>query len=191
MKKYSKQRELIIQNLTTRADHPTAEELLAELKMEMPEIGMATVYRNLSELCEEGIVRKLKAQVGADRFDGISKPHIHFECTACGKIENAMPYNDEFESLEDEMKLIEKKVKGKIEKVNLSFEGICNDCKEKTKEESKAEEKKVEKKSVAKKVAKPTEKKTVKKAEKKVEKKTTKKETSKTAKKTTKKATKK
>jgi len=189
MKKYSKQRELIIQNLTTRADHPTAEELLAELKMEMPEIGMATVYRNLSELCEEGTVRKLKAKVGADRFDGISKPHIHFECTACGKIENAMPYNNEFESLEDEMKLIEKKVKGKIEKVNLSFEGICDECKAKTKSEENIEEKKTEKKTVKKEEKKkePEKKKTT---TKKVTT-TAKKTTAKTAKKTTKKTTKK
>lgn len=134
MKKYSKQRELIIQNLTTRADHPTAEELFAELKEELPEIGMATVYRNLGELCEEGVVRKIKAKVGPDRFDGIAQPHIHFECTSCGKIENAMPYNNEFEALDDEMKMIEKKVKGKIEKVNLSFEGICNSCKAKKKD---------------------------------------------------------
>ena len=133
MKKYSKQRELIIQNLTTRADHPTAEELFAELKEELPEIGMATVYRNLGELCEEGVVRKIKAKIGPDRFDGIAQPHIHFECTVCGKIENAMPYNNEFEALDDEMKMIEKKVKGKIEKVNLSFEGICNSCKTKKK----------------------------------------------------------
>ena len=134
MKKYSKQRELMIQNLTSRADHPTAEELYAELKEQMPEIGMATIYRNLNDLCEEGLVHKLKAKVGPDRFDGIAEPHIHFECVDCGKIENAMPYHNEFESLEDEMKLIEKKVKGKIEKVNLSFEGTCNQCKGKKKE---------------------------------------------------------
>ena len=45
-----------------------------------------------------------------------------------------MPYNNEFEALDDEMKMIEKKVKGKIEKVNLSFEGICNSCKTKKKD---------------------------------------------------------
>lgn len=100
---------------------------------------MATIYRNLSDLCEEGIVRRIKAKVGPDRFDGIAQPHIHFECSICGKIENAMPYYNELESLSEEFKLIEKKVKGEIEKVNISFEGVCNTCKKakKSKKEKK------------------------------------------------------
>ena len=54
MKKYSKQRELILDSLRKRKDHPTAERLYLDLKKEMPELGIATVYRNLSDLCEEG-----------------------------------------------------------------------------------------------------------------------------------------
>ncbi len=54
MKKYSKQRELILDSLRKRKDHPTAEKALFGFKNEMPELGIATVYRNLSDLCEEG-----------------------------------------------------------------------------------------------------------------------------------------
>ena len=51
MRKYSKQRELILNSLRNRKDHPTAEKLYLDLKNEMPELGIATVYRNLSDLC--------------------------------------------------------------------------------------------------------------------------------------------
>lgn len=86
MKKYSKQREIILESLQNRKDHPTAESLYIDLKRQMPELGIATVYRNLTELCEQGIVKKIKAKVGPDRYDGNIKPHIHFECKQCGKL---------------------------------------------------------------------------------------------------------
>ena len=70
MKKYSRQRELILQSLRNRVDHPTAEMLYTDLKTQMPEMGIATVYRNLSDLCEMGEIVKLKSDLGPARFDG-------------------------------------------------------------------------------------------------------------------------
>ena len=80
MKKYSKQRELIINSLKNRTDHPTADMLYIDLKKEMPNLGIATVYRNLVELCEEGVIIKIKSKNGPDRYDGNTMPHVHFEC---------------------------------------------------------------------------------------------------------------
>ena len=81
MKKYSRQRELVLNSLRNRTDHPTAEILYNDLKNEMPGIGIATIYRNLAELCESGSITKIKSNTGADRYDGKIEPHIHFECT--------------------------------------------------------------------------------------------------------------
>ena len=50
MEKYSRQREMILQSLRNRVDHPTAETLYEDIKAKMPEIGVATVYRDLSDL---------------------------------------------------------------------------------------------------------------------------------------------
>ncbi len=49
---YSRQRELILDTLVKNPVHPTAEKLFAIIKKEYPEanIGIATVYRNLSKL---------------------------------------------------------------------------------------------------------------------------------------------
>ena len=86
MEKYSRQRELIYHSLETRKDHPTAEELYLDLKEKMPEIGIATVYRNLSDLCQKGKIIKIKSKYGPDRFDGNFMPHIHFQCEQCNNI---------------------------------------------------------------------------------------------------------
>ena len=50
MIKYSKQRQAIKDQLSNRGDHPTAETLYSELKTNMPNLSIATVYRNLKQL---------------------------------------------------------------------------------------------------------------------------------------------
>ena len=62
MKNYSKQRQLILDTLKNKVDHPTAETLYKDVKNQMPEIGIATVYRNLAALCDAGEVVKLKSK---------------------------------------------------------------------------------------------------------------------------------
>ena len=70
MKKFSKQRELILNSLKSRKDHPTAETLFWDLKKEMPNLGIATIYRNLQNLYKEGEIAKIKTKDGIDRYDG-------------------------------------------------------------------------------------------------------------------------
>lgn len=56
MTKHSKQRDAIFENLRSRKDHPTAEEIYLSLKPAMPAISLATVYRNLAQLENEGLI---------------------------------------------------------------------------------------------------------------------------------------
>lgn len=94
MKKFSKQRELILENVRNRCDHPTAETLYEDVKKEMPELGIATVYRNLAELCKEGIIIKVKSAMGPDHYDANLNPHFHFLCESCGKVEDIFMESD-------------------------------------------------------------------------------------------------
>ena len=48
--RYSKQRELIFNNLKHRYDHPTAEMIYQDLKVDYPHLSLGTVYRNLNQL---------------------------------------------------------------------------------------------------------------------------------------------
>lgn len=130
MKRYSKQRELILRMLQERDDHPTVEMLYTDLKKEMPEIGIATVYRNLSDLCEEGMIRKIKTQNdGPDRFDGNIKPHIHFECLACHHIYDIFPEEKEYEKLNDNLKKTAKTIGADAVATNMKVYGVCKSCK--------------------------------------------------------------
>lgn len=58
MQKRSKQREAIIKVLRSTSAHPSAEWIYAKVKKEIPNVGLATVYRNLRLLKER--VKSLK-----------------------------------------------------------------------------------------------------------------------------------
>ena len=81
--KYSRQRELIKSVLSKRTNHPTAEDIYQEVHDIEPTISLATVYRNLNLLADNGEIRKIKFQGTSDRFDPITSEHFHFVCNNC------------------------------------------------------------------------------------------------------------
>ena len=131
MKKYSRQRELIYKSLKNRIDHPTAEKLYLDLKEQMPEIGIATVYRNLNELWEQGEIIKVKSKMGPDRFDGNIMPHIHFQCEKCQEIYDIFLEENAMRNLDNEMKELAEKIGGKLKSSEISMTGICHNCQSK------------------------------------------------------------
>ena len=60
-RKRSKQRDSIQRFLQTRKDHPTAEVVYQNIREEIPNISLGTVYRNLSLLSEMGEIQKISA----------------------------------------------------------------------------------------------------------------------------------
>ncbi len=128
MKKYSKQRELIINSLKKRKDHPTAEELFLDLKKNMPEIGIATVYRNLQSLYQSGEIIKIKTKDGVDRYDGNIKPHIHFECLKCGKVSDISLEDEQMNKLDNDMKKLANEIGASKEKFSIIISGVCKNC---------------------------------------------------------------
>ena len=129
MKKYSRQRELILQSLKNRVDHPTAETLYSDLKTKMPEIGIATIYRNLSELCENGEIVKIKSKIGPDRFDGNLKPHIHFECDKCHEIYDIYMKEEQASKFDDEIRRLAENINAESHMTSICIYGICKNCK--------------------------------------------------------------
>ncbi|MDR2090837.1 MAG: transcriptional repressor [Clostridiales bacterium] len=106
--------------------HPTAEELYLSLKGRYPEMSIATVYRNLRILEEDGLVIRVIGSVdGGERFDATTVPHYHFICLQCGSASDIeIPYR------ENENAEIEKRYGIKIVGHRANFFGYCKKCKE-------------------------------------------------------------
>lgn len=72
-----------------RCDHPvTAQELHARLLREGDEVGLATVYRNLQRLAEDGTADTLRRASGEQAFMICGAGHHHhLTCRACGRVD--------------------------------------------------------------------------------------------------------
>ncbi|MBO7217932.1 MAG: transcriptional repressor [Clostridia bacterium] len=86
MKYQSRQRNTVLRVLCSTTSHPTAAWIYEKVREEIPNISLGTVYRNLSELSEDGIIKKLSFGDASVHFDGDTSVHSHFYCEHCGDI---------------------------------------------------------------------------------------------------------
>ncbi len=119
------QRELVLRAVKELKNHPTAEEILAEVRKSAPSVSMGTVYRNLKILAEEGLVLKIEAAGESDRFDHSVGEHCHLRCVICGKLRDLEL--DVIPTLEECAKASGLDLLG----CDVVFRGICPDCKKK------------------------------------------------------------
>lgn len=116
----SKQRDAIINELCSRYDHPTAMELYLSVREVIPNLSLGTLYRNLSQLEENGMV--LRIPDGAtDRFDGNTNPHAHFKCITCGKVYDLMSFKNDSITFSDE-------IISRVNNYSLMAFGECIHC---------------------------------------------------------------
>lgn len=126
MIKYSRQREAIIRYLHGRTDHPSAEKIYRDLRLEYPNISLGTVYRNLNLLSESGHLLRIPMDNASDRFDPDTHPHYHFVCRQCGCVED-IPMT----VMNSLNQLAEAHVGGQVETHSLIFHGLCTPCSQK------------------------------------------------------------
>lgn len=124
--KYSRQREAIINFLRSRRDHPTAEVIYQNLRINNPNISLGTVYRNLTRLSDDGTILKISCKDASDHFDGNSSPHGHFICNSCHCITDLS-----INSLNLDSVITENRFEGTIKESQLLFYGTCKSCMEK------------------------------------------------------------
>ena len=120
----TKQRQTIYDYFLRHPEkHPTAEEVYEEIRQKEPGIGIATVYRNLKRLVEQGKLRELNLEKQGVRYDLYEQEHYHFICDVCGKVDNfTMPVLDHIDAE------VSKLVQGSITSKSLIFHGICQHC---------------------------------------------------------------
>lgn len=81
---------MILETVRSTMDHPTAEWVFRQARRRLPRLSLATVYRNLRQLAEEGLIRELHPGGHPARFDANTGRHYHIRCTACGRV-NDLP----------------------------------------------------------------------------------------------------
>lgn len=121
--KKSKQRDLIKAFLMGRKDHPTADIIYMNVRQQLPNISLGTVYRNLTLLADIGEIQRLRVGDGVDHFDADISPHYHFVCTECGSVVDLQM--DNIDSINN---IAGAGFDGKIAGHVTYFYGTCGNC---------------------------------------------------------------
>ncbi len=121
--KLTEQRTQIFRELAASLAHPDAETVYQAVSKRVPSISRDTVYRTLSTLEDEGLVRKVEPLSESARYDANLDRHHHFVCTVCGLVRDF--YSEALDDLP-----IPKSVEalGQIESAQVEVRGICSAC---------------------------------------------------------------
>jgi len=110
--------------LATSEDHPNAAQMYESLRKQFPTISLATVYKTLVLLKNEGEVLEIDLHDDS-RYDGHNPiPHPHLVCNRCNRIFDG----DEISLLSKMNNEIEEKYGFKIQRHQIVYYGICEDC---------------------------------------------------------------
>src|SRR5262250_1764334 len=85
-KRRTRQLEQVFAALQGDHTHPFAHEIYRRVHKKLPRISLATVYRNLHSLVEEGKISTLLLDEQGARFDPETSEHDHFICERCGRV---------------------------------------------------------------------------------------------------------
>jgi Fur family ferric uptake transcriptional regulator len=83
----TRQRRAVLEELARMRCHPTADEVYHRVRQRLPKISLATVYRNLQRLCEDGQAECIDFG-GQMRFDARTDHHCHVRCVGCGRVDD-------------------------------------------------------------------------------------------------------
>mgnify|MGYP004560509723 FL=1 len=120
MTKYGEQ---ILTIVMRKGEHPTAEQVFMEMKVNNPKIAQGTVYNNLNALVDEGRIIRISEPGFPDRFDNTTR-HDHMVCIKCGRLADV--------KLPDFTEEIERNSGEKIISYDLRIRYICPECRNET-----------------------------------------------------------
>ncbi len=119
----TRQREAILRVVRRMSCHPTADEVYAEVRKEIPCVSLGTVYRNLKLLADTGEVAPVAGGGALNRYDGCTDNHYHFRCDSCGRV------LDVEEPVDTDLdRRVAAQTGLAIRCHCLEFHGLCKDC---------------------------------------------------------------
>jgi len=112
--KHSYQRDVILEQ-TIKLNHPSVELIYENVKKQIPNISLGTVYRNLKQLEENNLIKKITIENNY-HFDKTIDKHFHFYCKECKSIYDVQIDIDVC------------KIPHKVDTYSVELIGICQKC---------------------------------------------------------------
>jgi len=116
-------RRALVEALFASDGHATAEALVERVRMAEPDAHLSTIYRNLEELEDLGVISHSHLGHGAATYQLASRSHAHFLCSVCSRTTDAPA------GLFAEIAAMVNKATGfRVDPSHFSVEGVCRDC---------------------------------------------------------------
>lgn len=114
-------RIVVLEALTNSREHPSAELIYDEIRVDNPSISLGSVYRVLDVLVEVGLIRRVSVKYGSKRYDADLNPHGHIYCLKTDRIQDY--YDEELNELINNF-FKKKKIRNlKIKEIKLQITG--------------------------------------------------------------------
>lgn len=83
----TRQRQAVLRAVREIGEHPDVRTVFALVRREIPNVSLATVYRNLDVLTHQGLLNEVRpGNSGQVRYDNNLSHHGHLICRKCGTI---------------------------------------------------------------------------------------------------------
>ena len=123
-RKHFRKRDAILSCVRSTDVHPSADWVFDQVRKDIPDISLATVYRNLALFKQQGLIASVATVRGVERFDGNTDPHVHFICQNCDAVidlpQLSVPHSLSAQAAHH--------IGGTVDVCQLSFTGICYHC---------------------------------------------------------------
>lgn len=116
-------RRVLLEVLFEADSHQTAEDLAQAVQARAPDVHISTIYRNLEDLEELGVVVHSHLGHGPATYQLTSAAHAHFLCEVCGAMVEAPA--DIFQGL---AKLARERYGFSIDPRHFAIQGRCAAC---------------------------------------------------------------
>lgn len=105
--------------------HPTADELFRKLRKRQPHLSPSTIYRNLQQFVDRGLISTVQSPDNSVRYDPNQRDHDHFLCKKCGRM-----FDVYLDTLDYSVDLKDSAgAEAEVYHCDVLLQGICGSCK--------------------------------------------------------------
>ena len=117
------QRRIILENLSSRYDHPTADQIYEVVKDQIKGVSRTTVYRVLETFVRLGVVAKVSNPHAKARFEADTVRHHHLICLECNAVADC--HDGHLDGI-----VVPPEICGgfEVRDFSLVITGLCNAC---------------------------------------------------------------
>lgn len=130
--KATDQRAVMLKSIE-EAGHADIDAIREKVRLLSPNISLNTIYLNLQQLSNEGIISKVSLNGQKSVYEVTKQPHAHLVCRVCGAVEDK----------EIDRGLLTAIKEGAVQKaflpsfIAVNIYGVCKNCQKNNKEENK------------------------------------------------------